>query len=198
MATDAYMFFLDYSGQYLQSESQVSFGKLAANGISDPFITALAAPVTNPPGSCIFEVTDYSFDIEQILSIGSQSRGAGAGKVSFNPFQITRSIDKSSPVLFQNACSGKAFQTVGLGLRKGVGDDTTGQFFLSFLFKLVAVKTISWAHDEEAPKETVAFEYGGLQVRYGVQNPNGQITTVVAGGWNRVKNIQDTTSDAIT
>jgi type VI protein secretion system component Hcp len=31
---------------------------------------------------------------------GSQSSGAGAGKVTFNPFSITRKIDKSSPVLF--------------------------------------------------------------------------------------------------
>jgi len=31
-----------------------------------------------------------SFDIEQILSIGSQSAGAGTGKVTFNPFSITR------------------------------------------------------------------------------------------------------------
>ena len=29
------------------------------------------------------------FDIEQILSIGSQSTGAGAGRVAFNPFSIT-------------------------------------------------------------------------------------------------------------
>jgi hypothetical protein len=28
-------------------------------------------------------------------------------------------------------------------------------------FKMVAVKTISWAHDDEAPKETTTFEYGG-------------------------------------
>jgi hypothetical protein len=28
----------------------------------------------------LFEVEDYSFDIEQTLSIGSQSSGAGAGK----------------------------------------------------------------------------------------------------------------------
>ena len=31
------------------------------------------------------------------LSIGSQSTGAGAGKVTFNPFSITRKIDVSSP-----------------------------------------------------------------------------------------------------
>jgi hypothetical protein len=33
-----------------------------------------------------FEVNDYSFDIEQVLNIGSQGSGAGAGKVTFNPF----------------------------------------------------------------------------------------------------------------
>ncbi len=30
------------------------------------------------------------FDIEQTANIGSQSSGAGAGKVTFNPFEITR------------------------------------------------------------------------------------------------------------
>jgi len=31
---------------------------------------------------------------------GSQSSGSGAGKVTFNPFSITRKIDSSSPILF--------------------------------------------------------------------------------------------------
>ena len=38
------------------------------------------------PSKQLFEVSDYSFDIEQVLNIGSQSSGAGAGKVTFNPF----------------------------------------------------------------------------------------------------------------
>jgi hypothetical protein len=39
---------------------------------------------------------------EQSLNIGSQSSGAGAGKVTFNPFSITRKIDKASPIFFQS------------------------------------------------------------------------------------------------
>jgi hypothetical protein len=27
-------------------------------------------------------------------------------------------------------------------------------------------KTIPWSHDDEAPKETTTFEYGGLVIRY--------------------------------
>lgn len=37
-----------------------------------------------------FEIEDFSFDIEQTLNIGSQSTGAGAGKVTFNPFSVGR------------------------------------------------------------------------------------------------------------
>jgi hypothetical protein len=65
-------------------------------------------------GGGTFEVEDYSFDIEQVLNIGSQSSGAGAGKVTFNPFQITRKTDKASPLLFA-ACS----SFVGVPIHKG-------------------------------------------------------------------------------
>jgi hypothetical protein len=51
----------------------------------------------------LFEIEDYSFDIEQVLNIGSQSSGAGAGKVTSNPSQITHKVDGASPVLIRNA-----------------------------------------------------------------------------------------------
>jgi hypothetical protein len=34
--------------------------------------------------------------IEPTLHLGSQSSGAGAGKVTFNPFSITRRVDRES------------------------------------------------------------------------------------------------------
>ena len=42
----------------------------------------------------VFEIDDFSFDIEQTLNIGSQSSGAGAGKVSFNPFSVLEGADE--------------------------------------------------------------------------------------------------------
>jgi bacteriocin-like protein len=32
------------------------------------------------------EVSGGTFDIEQVLAVGAQSSGTGAGKVTFNPF----------------------------------------------------------------------------------------------------------------
>ena len=180
MAIDAYMWFQGYDNKYLESESQVDLSK-------DPQKSA----VHYPPNNNLFEIEDYSFDIEQTLNIGSQSSGAGAGKVTFNPFSITRKIDRASPVLFQMACSGTAFQTVALVLRKSAGASTAGEAFLKFTFKLVAVKTIANAYSAEAPKEKVTFEYGGLVMEYWQQKADGSMGAAVQGGWNRVKNVAD-------
>ena len=181
MAIDSYMVFTDFQGTKLQAESLV-------------VIEAQKGELTEAAGKfmdkgTVFEITDYNFDIEQTLNIGSQSSGTGAGRVTFNPFSITRKIDKASPVFFQMACSGTPFQEVCLGLRKSSGGDSSGRFFLMFRFMLVAVKTVSWAHDDESPNETVTFEYGGLQVFYGLQKQDGSIdSSSFKGGWNRVTN----------
>jgi len=186
MAIDTCMWFQGYDGKFLESESQADFSK-------DPQKSA----VHYPPNGNIFEVEGYSFDIHQTLNIGSQSTGAGAGKVTFNPFSITRKIDKASPVLFQMACSGTAFQTVALVLRRSAGGSSAGAAFLKFTFKLVAVKTIAYAKSDEAPKEVVTFEYGGLVMEYWQQKPDGSMGTKVVDGWNRVKNILDSDSATI-
>lgn len=193
MAVDAYMVFQTYDGKFLGSESQVTWNdtsplaKDSSNGID----MAAAAKAT-PAG--IFEIEDYSFDIEQTLNIGSQSSGAGAGKVTFNPFSITRKIDVSSPIFFQMACAGQPFKNVSLLLRKSSGGPsgtpmTSGSTFVRFDFKLVAVKTVAWSHDDESPKETITFEYGQLQVRYTAQKPDGSMDKINQGSWNRVNNV---------
>jgi type VI protein secretion system component Hcp len=209
MATDAYVIFNPYGGTAVNSESQTDWSNNTSGdnlwkGISDYGVTPKSATVTNGTLNygTIFEIEDYSFDVEQTLNIGSQGGGSGAGKITFNAFSITGKIDAASPLLFQMCCSGTPFQTVFLALRKSVGiggggANTAGFVFLRFDFKLVAVKTLSWSHDEESPKETVTFEYGGLQIHYCAQNPNGSLKQAIAGGWNRVKNVQDTTATTL-
>jgi type VI secretion system Hcp family effector len=71
-------------------------------------------PVSSSVGNAggVFEIDDFSFDIEQTLNIGSQSSGAGAGKVTFNQFQITKTVDSATPKLFQSAVTGEGFRDV--------------------------------------------------------------------------------------
>ncbi len=192
MAIDSYMYFQGYDSKYLQFESQVVLTGQTGEpaDIAKPFLGAAAQADTKfTKGVC--EVEDYSFDIEQVLNIGSQSSGAGAGKITFNPFSITRKIDSASTAFYQASCSGKPYKQVGLGMRKSAGTGASGMFFLAFTFKLVAVKTMSWAHDDESPKETITFEYGGLTIQYAVQKPDGSFEAPTTRGWNRVKNTAD-------
>jgi type VI secretion system secreted protein Hcp len=193
MAIDAFMAFKQYpasGGAWLGSESQVN--------LSNNNETLMNTPTKLSQGT-IFEIKDYSFDIAQTLNIGSHASGAGAGKVTFNPFSVTRRTDRASPLLFQMACAGTPFETVVLLLRRSAGAPAAaaGLIFLRFDFKLVAVKSIAYAYDGEAPKEQVTFEYAGLQVRYAQQTPNGAPGAVTQGGWNRVKNAADTGAQPI-
>jgi len=191
MAIDAYMYFKDYNDKFLASESQVKDVN-AKEPLWKIYQFDKALTGGNGGGSGLFEVEDFSFDIEQVLSIGSQSSGAGAGKVTFNPFSITRKVDRSSPMFFKMACAGESFKTVTLGARKAQGGNSAGGVYLVFQFKLVAVKTLSWSYDDEAPKETITFEYGGLLVQYSLQNHDGTFDSIdYKEGWNRVRNIAD-------
>ena len=98
MAISAYMWFQDANGLFLDSESQVDFSNNAQN-------SALAFP----PNNNIFEVENYSFDIAQVLNIGSQSSGVGAGKVTFDPLIITRKTDRASPILYRWLAQARCF-----------------------------------------------------------------------------------------
>ena len=114
--------------RYSTPKSQVAWSASSKDSLSKPIQGYKSATVSGGQLTYgqIFEIEDYSFDIEQTLNIGSQSGGAGAGKVTFNPFSITRKIDAASPMLFQMACAGTPFQTVYLALRKSVGAGATG------------------------------------------------------------------------
>lgn len=137
----------------------------------------------------------YSLGLDQVLNIGSASHGAGAGKVGFNPFSITKPVDVISPVLFQMCSAGMAFAKLDLLFVKtnGAGNGSQGSVFLQYTFKLAAVGTISYftPGGGASPYETVTFEFGDLQIRYSQQKADGTLNTPVVGGWNRIQNVAD-------
>lgn len=177
MAIDAYMTFQQYTGAFLDCESTVDFSKNSTDDLGKDL-----------QAGKVFEIDEWSqFSIEQTLNIGSQSGGTGAGRVDFKEFSFTRKIDKASPIFFNLACSGTPFQNVALALRKSGGGDTSGFVFLRFDFKLAAVKTISYSHDETSPKEEVSIEYGGFAMRYALQKSDGSLKTQNPAMWDRTK-----------
>lgn len=129
-------------------------------------------------------VESFSFDIEQTLNIGSQSTGAGAGKITFNPFSITRFPDVMSPHLLVQCCSGTPFKIVTLTVTPSGANQPVATYQLG----LAAIKTISTGgsqHSGLLPTEVVTFEYGSLQVVFHDTTTN----QAARGSWDRVHNV---------
>src|SRR5690348_6288858 len=109
-------------------------------------------------------IKSFSLGISNTVSVGSQTRGAGAGKAQLHEFKISKEIDTVSPVLLQLAGSGGHVTQMDLYLRKAGSGAKGSAVFLQYTFKLVFVATIDWSGSagEETPSEEVTFKYGAL------------------------------------
>jgi type VI protein secretion system component Hcp len=112
---------------------------------SDPGVTITPPPlrgnapsvgtvqIGSGPDAVTFNVLDFSF-------ASPATANASSRRVQVKDISITKRVDKSSAKLFQACATGKHFQGAKLTVRKA-----SGKIYLVFRFKLVAVKTISWA-----------------------------------------------------
>jgi type VI secretion system Hcp family effector len=135
------------------------------------------------------EIDYFDFDIQQKLTIGSQTTGAGAGKVQFGAFQVRKQPDSSSPLLFQACAAGTPWEKATLALHKAGGESTVN--YLRFEFQLVALQGVHWTGDTnngDTPSEVLAFMYGALHVTYTPQKIDGTAGAAIVGGWNQIKN----------
>ena len=119
---------------------------------------------------------------EQVLNIGSQSSGAGAGRVSFLPLEFTKDVDTTSSLLFLRMCSGTPWKALDVTLRRA---GTAGSGDTVLQFGLVAVKDQSVTIGPDGvPIETVTLEYG--QQVWQTKDASGK---PVVRGWDRVRNV---------
>lgn len=156
---------------------------VALNGETRDKIMAQMKPVP-------FEITEWGFGASNKLNIGSGSGGAGAGKVEFAPFTVSKPIDKASPYLFHTCCAGGHYKEVLLQIRRagGTSANQSGDIYLKFDFKLVAIQNIKWQNGDPMPTEGITFEYGALQISYSPQKSSGAMEGPKTQSWSRVLN----------
>jgi type VI protein secretion system component Hcp len=123
-------------------------------------LSTTALPAHPSPSTSDFteraSIYSYGPGTEQSDTGGSSSSGtAGAG---VTPFSITKTIDKSSPLLFPQA-------TAGADLKNP--DGPAAWWLQSYDAKKVVVQTLSGSHADSTPSESVTFNYGGLTLTDG-------------------------------
>jgi type VI secretion system secreted protein Hcp len=134
-----------------------------------------------------FELKEFGFGVAQAETTGSAGTGAGAGKVAFEEFTISKGVDLASVPLYQACVAGAHFPTIMIAIRKAGG---AGLIYVQFMFRQVFVKTVG--HDggggEEAPNEAITFKFGAMGIRYVQQLADGSQGTQMEGMWNATDN----------
>jgi type VI protein secretion system component Hcp len=129
-------------------------------------------------------ITDFTFQVQQSLNIGSATSGAGGGRISFQPLMVTRKLDKNSPLLFKTSATGGHFAQVLLSLVINNGGPKGARLIVQWRLGLVFVKSITYTDGTEQD----TFAYGSVLFSYFPQNVTGTMGTPTVGGWNQVKN----------
>ncbi len=142
------------------------------------------------------EILSFSMGAYNPVSIGSQSGGAGAGKVDFASVSIMKNTDKSSISLFANMCAGTHFTDATIALRRAGTAGKSGDLFLQFTFKMVFVSNMNWSGGggQDLCAESLSFDYGSIKIEYFNQDDKGKQAKAGEVMWSRIKN---TATDAI-
>lgn len=142
-------------------------------------------------GNDAFGIISFEIGAENVINIGSDTSGGGAGKATFKEFSITKKTDTASAAMFMCLCEGNHFADMVVELRRsGGGAGVSGKTFLKWEFKLVMIKDITWSGSDgdDVCEETVLLEYGAMKVTYTPQKKDGSPLPPKVGEWSRVLN----------
>lgn len=135
------------------------------------------------------EIYSFSFGASNPITVGTQSGGASAGKVSISSFNVMKKTDASSAQMFLNCCNGTHVEAMEVHCRKATG--TGGQQdFLVYKFSPVFIESIQWSGSsggDDTPTESVSFAFGKVEVTYKKQDAKGQLSAAGDVSWDLTK-----------
>jgi type VI secretion system secreted protein Hcp len=146
------------------------------------------AMVAPHPGKEAIEVESFSFGAENPTTIGSATGGAGAGKIKFNEFRVTKRVDKASPALFKNMAAGAHYAKATLTLRKPAAKEPYMTYSMETVF---TTKIDHGGGSPEVATEEITFVFGKLVIQSTDRNADGTLSPPVQYGWNQVTNVSD-------
>lgn len=132
------------------------------------------------------EITSYSWGIQQTLSIGSQSTGAGAGKAHVLGLDLQAVVSSASPSLLLACARGEVFNAT-LTIRKAGGKQ---EEYIKLIMTTAAIANYrqSGGGAGELPRDEISLQYGTIQFEYKPQGKEGSVSSPIKKGWDFIKN----------
>jgi type VI secretion system secreted protein Hcp len=149
-----------------------SFG-ISGNGHTFLKIDGIDGGATDKTHKSWISVDSFS------LGAHSSGGGGGAGKTTIQSFTITKSIDKSSPLLFLGSAGGKNYKEMVLSFARKAGG--TQMDYLKFTFDNVLISGITdGTSQNETPKEQVTFNFQKCKETFVPISSDGKAGTPVS------------------
>ncbi len=139
-------------------------------------------------GQVKFNISYFTFGLANATNLGSQSSGAGAGKVTFQPLEVHAALTTFAS-LADTASQGVPFQSCILSTTFRDGSEAQFEFKLVVISSLAASASMADHNGEAARYTDINFEYGAVEVKTSSNLDDGGTTPESPGsGWNRVSN----------
>jgi type VI secretion system secreted protein Hcp len=126
------------------------------------------------------ELVSWNFDLDNPPNIGSQTGGAGVGRVSVDKIHCVAQMSKASPQFFEYCTTGKHFPTGTITCRKAGG--TQQNFLVVTLTEVyIARYQTGQTHDSEMPLPYDHFTLTSAKMTFDYLAQTTQGTTASAG-----------------
>lgn len=130
------------------------------------------------------KIESFSFGVTGYVPTG----GGGAGTPVFSDISFTKTIDRSSPLLFLQCAQGKNIPSATLYCRKA-GEKPMEFYVIKMTDVLISSFQTSGSSDA-LPTETLSLNYTKIELSYTPQKPDGSPGTPVETGWDIETNTQ--------
>jgi len=126
------------------------------------------------------DIQSWSFGASQSGSMAAGG-GGGAGKVSFQELSITKSMDKSSPKLFEALATGKHLKEVKLVLR---GSSSVEYLTITLTDVMISSYSTGGSSGDDRPTESVSLNFAQIKMSYVEQDASGRAGAATEFGWD--------------
>jgi type VI secretion system secreted protein Hcp len=117
------------------------------------------------------ELISWNWRMSQTGSAHSGT-GGGSGKVGVRDISFIKLVDRSSPILLKNCCSGKHFAKAVLTIRKA-GDKPLNYLTIELSDGLISSVAVSCGTRSERASETITLNFAAFKYTYTPQNKDG-------------------------
>jgi type VI secretion system secreted protein Hcp len=166
-------------------------GTVVDNSAVDIFmkIDGVEGEATSSKHKGWMQLNQFAFGLEAPAPTGIARGGGGGGssKVSFSTFDLVKTFDKSSPVLFAAATTSKQYKEATVEVVRAGGAD--GKHSGKVVeYKLSDVVITAWKHGPSATSHKISMDAGKVTVSYFPTDAKGATGTPVKATYDVVRN----------